>query len=428
VRAVEPHVTKRFGSLLTVALALSACAGTTPNKRTTPEASVVEMDELRITAARNQEGYRFDVYDANDLFTHATDLLNHQKCHEAVELYDRLVSEFATSRFASASLYNAGLCLQALGDFAGAAQRYGGLRDRFPDSEDRKDASFQYAEVLVQLERWLEVMSVADELLARTDIGSAERLEAMARRSQALLGLGKFEDAEHYANSALSYYRTRPAEEAIKDDFFAAACNYVLAESFRQREQALEFPQGVEAQKQVLVHRAELLLEAQREYFNTISLNNLDNYYWAAASGYRIGSMYDELWHAVMSAPVPANLPPEGHPIYHDELAKLIKPLIRHAIRYWELTQMFIERTGIQTPWAAKIKTDLERVRNLLLEQPPGPGGVPDAKASAAAPSAAPATPPKPPGPRRAATRPNQSATPTRPAAEPATVATPASP
>ena len=38
---------------------------------------------------------------------------------------------------------------------------------------------------------------------------------------------------------------------------------------------------------------------------------------------------------------------------------------------------MFIERTGMQTPWAAKIKTDLERVRALLLEQPRGPGGLP---------------------------------------------------
>jgi tetratricopeptide (TPR) repeat protein len=375
-------VTKRFGSpgssapvphrgvaitaFLFGALGASACAGTTPNKGTTAQ-SVVEMDELRITAARNQDGYHFDIYDVNDLFTRATDLLNHKKCHEAVELYDRVANEFATSRFASASLYNAGLCLQALGDFAGAAQRYGGLRERFPDSEDRKDASFQYAEVLVQLERWPEIATVADELLARTDLTSAERLEAMARRSQALLGQGTFEEAERYARSALSYYRTRPAGDAIKDDFFAAACNYVVAESFRQREQQMQFPQGVDAQKEVLVKRAELLLEAQREYFNTISLNNLDNYYWAAASGYRIGSMYDELWHSVMSAPVPANLPPEGHPIYHEELAKLIKPLIRHAIRYWELTQMFIERTGIQTPWAEKIKTDLDRVRTLLL-------------------------------------------------------------
>ena len=131
----------------------------------------------------------------------------------------------------------------------------------------------------------------------------------------------------------------------------------MLAETFRQREQQLAFPEGLEPQKQVLLQRAELLLEAQREYFNTISLNNLDNYYWAAASGYRIGHMYDELWQAVMSAPVPAHLPPEGHAIYRDELAKLIKPLIRHAIRYWELTEMFIERTGMQTPWAVNIKS-----------------------------------------------------------------------
>ena len=75
----------------------------------------------------------------------------------------------------------------------------------------------------------------------------------------------------------------------------------------------MSFPEGVEPQKQVLLQRAELLLEAQREYLNTIAFNNLDNYHWAAASGYRIGSMYEELWQAVTRAPVPAHLPPDGH-------------------------------------------------------------------------------------------------------------------
>jgi hypothetical protein len=36
---------------------------------------------------------------------------------------------------------------------------------------------------------------------------------------------------------------------------------------------------------QVLVKRAELVLQAQREYFNTISFQNVDNLHWAAASG-----------------------------------------------------------------------------------------------------------------------------------------------
>ena len=207
--------------------------------------------------------------------------------------------EFADSRYASASLYNAGLCLQALGDFAGSATRYGALRERYPNSEDRKDASFQLAEVLVQLERWRRGDGGRRRAARATnELSADERLEAMARRAQALLGLRQYDEAERYARSALSFFRTRPKEDAIKDDFFAAACNYVLAETFRQREQQMAFPEGLEPQKQVLLQRAELLLEAQREYFNTISLNNLDNYYWAAASGYRIGHMYDELWQA----------------------------------------------------------------------------------------------------------------------------------
>jgi hypothetical protein len=238
----------------------------------------------------------------------------------------------------------------------------------------------------VQLERWKDTEAVADELLAREDLTADERLEAMARRAQALLGQQRFDEAERYARSALQYSRTRPVEDAIKDDFFRAACNYVLAETYRQREQALAFPEGLEPQKEVLLKRAQLLLEAQREYFNTISLNELDNYHWAAAAGYRIGNMYDELWQAVMSAPVPRHLPQEGHAVYHQELATLIKPLIRHAIRYWELTELFIERTGLKTSWSEKIRTDLTRVRQLLLEQPPGPGGIPTPEPAPAAP------------------------------------------
>ena len=87
----------------------------------------------------------------------------------------------------------------------------------------------------------------------------------------------------------------------------------------------------------------------------------------------------------------------EGEKAYHDELAKLIKPLIRHAIRYWELTLMFIERTGMKTTWSEKTKTDLARVRQLLLEQPEGPEGLPPAAAVPAPAAPEPGAPPREP-------------------------------
>jgi tetratricopeptide (TPR) repeat protein len=372
-------ITLAFAMLFSFALSTAGCAGTGKGETTTPNRREVEFEELRINArAKQGGGYDFESYDAGDLFKRATELLNAQKCQEAVTLYDRLVAEFEASEYVSASLYNSGLCFQALGNLEGAADRYTKVRTLRPQSEDVKDSSFLLAEVLIQLERWAEAQKIADELLAREDLSQEERLEGMARRAQALLGLQQLDEAERYAQSALSYFRTRAKDKPIRDEFFAAACSYVLAETFRIRGEALPFPEGLEEQKAILIRRAQLLLQAQREYFTTIQFQNLDNLHWAAASGYRIGHMYDELWHAVMQAPVPANLrSTEGEKAYHEELAKLVKPLIRHAIRYWEMTLMFIERAGVKTAWSDKTKADLTRVRALLLEQPPGEGGLP---------------------------------------------------
>jgi tetratricopeptide (TPR) repeat protein len=400
-----------FGLILVMFLGTTGCAGSGKGETTTPNRRGVEFEELRINArAKQGGGYDFESYDAGDLFKRATELLNAQKCQEAVVLYDRLVAEFESSEYVSASLYNSGLCLQALGNLEGAAERYTKVRTLRPQSEDVKDSSFLLTEVLVQLERWTDAQKIADELLAREELSQEERLEGMARRAQALLGLAQLDEAERYAQSALSYFRTRAKDKPIRDEFFAAACNYVLADTFRLRGEALQFPEGLEEQKQILIRRAQLLLQAQREYFNTISYQNLDNLHWAAASGYRIGHMYDELWQSVMKAPVPANLrSTEGEKAYHEELAKLVKPLIRHAIRYWEMTLMFIERAGVKTTWADKTKSDLTRVRALLLEQPPGDGGLPQQQnvssttpAPAAAPAGTPASLAPPPAPPNA--------------------------
>jgi hypothetical protein len=72
-------------ALACLALGSSACAGSSSGS-TVPTREKVEMEELRITATKQGEGYSFDVYDAKDLFDRATELLNTQKCSEAVPL------------------------------------------------------------------------------------------------------------------------------------------------------------------------------------------------------------------------------------------------------------------------------------------------------------------------------------------------------
>jgi tetratricopeptide (TPR) repeat protein len=342
------------------------------------------MEEMRITARRTPEGdYVFSSYDAEGLFKEATGLLNRGECPDAVQGYDRIVAEFAGSVFASPALYNAGLCLQRMEQPTEAVARFERLVETQPDSPDINHAHFQLAKLYVALSRWDDAIASADRLLATEGLSPDERIEAMARRAQALLGDARFEDAERQARTALGYYRSGSEKGFVRDDQFAAAANFVLAETQRQQAHAIQIPEGgIEAQRPVLERRAQLVLEAQREYFNTIGFQQPK---WAAASGYRIGEMYDAFWHAILRAPVPPPrraLSETQMPIYEEEyrkeLQRLIRPLIRHAIRYWELTLMMVERTGVDTDWGARIRDDLERARDRLLEQPEGEADLPE--------------------------------------------------
>ncbi len=375
---------------------LAACGGSTPTPQTAADADreVVEMDELRITARQTDEGLEFDSYDAETLFYRATELLNSRRCPDAVTLYDRLADEFPGSRYRSPALYNAGLCLADTDDLEGSVARFERLIEEEPQSPDVKHATFNLAKLLIDLEHYDRALETADRLLRRTDLSSDERMEAMARRSQALLGRNDLDDAERTARMAVTYYRTRPEAELVNDPFFAAAANFVLADAIRRKAAAMAIPEAeVERQREVLERRAQYMLRAQREYFNTMSLTNA---HWAAAAGYEIGAMYDKFWQDIMSAPTPPPrnpLPPGTYDDYADEyrheLARLVEPLIRHAIRYWELTLMMVERTQSQTPWATRIREDLERARQRLITQPGEPPmpDDPDAAAPEAPPS-----------------------------------------
>jgi tetratricopeptide (TPR) repeat protein len=358
--------------VLAALAALQACAR---RAETTTPTKVVEMDPLRIVAKHDEGGaYSFESYDAEELFKRGNAELDAGRCPEAVALYDRVANEFVGNRFVSASLYNAGLCLAQTGAKEEGLKRFEALLATLPESPDVKHASFQAGHLQIALERWEPADQTAAKLLTRTDLEPGERVEAMSMQAEALLGRDQLEAAERAAQQALTYYRTRPADQ-VTDPFHAATANFVYAEVIRQRGERMKFPDtNQEEQKAVLVKRAQLLLDAQREYFNTIRHTDA---HWAAAAGHRIGSMYDTLWHDLVNAPVPASLSAGAKEMYPQEMAKLIKPLLRHAVRYWELTLLMVERTGVQTDWAEQTKKDLERVRTLLLEQPPGPGGLP---------------------------------------------------
>ncbi|MFO0694823.1 MAG: tetratricopeptide repeat protein [Polyangiales bacterium] len=374
--------------VLFLAIASSACAGRQAHGRT-PD--VVALEELRITARPEGGGYEFEAVDAETLFQRGLEAGRRADCDAARAAYLRVVDEFPASRYVSASLYNAALCFQQAGRLPDAAPLYERLLVQGGDARDVRHALFQLAAIEVRLERFDAALASADRLLALRDLDPDERMEALARRAEALLGAGRWEEARREAEGALRYFRTRPESAPVARDDFAALATFVLAETYRVEAHGIVVPAGeVTDQRAVLERRADRVLEAQRLYFDTIRFRVPEQ---AAAAGYRIGGLYEDFWEAIMAAPPPPPRDPASiadperfAAEYRLALARLAKPLIRHSIRYWEMALLLIERNGVPSEWTDRIRTDLEHARERLSAQPDGPEGLPSTARAGAGP------------------------------------------
>ncbi|MCS6856948.1 MAG: tetratricopeptide repeat protein [Sandaracinaceae bacterium] len=361
-------MTPRFGPLLTL-----LCASCASAPRPAPP-RLVKLEETRIVATRQPSGeYRFEFVNPQSLFDEGNHHLREGRCDDAVQFYDRLVREFPSSKLVSPALYNGALCLLRAQRFEQASQRFDRLLALRPNSTDEKHARFLWAEALAALGRWEQALENAQALLSREDLSPEERLEAMARKAEALLGQRELDSAQQSARQALAYFRVLERENPIHDDEFAAMSAFVFAETLRLRSEAISLPLApVEVQHEHLERRAALLLQAQAAYFDTIRFGHPR---WSPAAGHRIGAMYRHFFDALMNAPVPPPPSPlQGEPlrIYEQEfkvrLEERILPLLRHAIRYWELTMLMAERIGANNEWLEALRSDLESTRALLAE------------------------------------------------------------
>ena len=353
---------------LCASLAVAGCAGrshrpTTPGEPTETR----DLPGLRIRSGDGAES----VYSDEDLFAAARQHAREGRCPEAIATYERLVTELSGSRLAPASLYNAALCHMRLDSPTNAAAQYQRLVRDYPESSDVRAARFQLGLLYERLGEWSALIQVADELLRETDLSVDDRVEALARRAQGLFGAGERERAVSQAHETLNYVRTRPAGSEVRGFYFVAAANFVLAENERLAFDQSPVPPGsLQTQRAALDTRAAHLLEAQRLYFDTMRWSEP---YWTSAAGYQIGSLYDRFFQSIVTAPVPPASEPltpeeqaDYEQTYRDALAQYVEPLLRHSIRYWEMTLQMIERTGVDTEWRARIEADLVRVRRQL--------------------------------------------------------------
>ncbi len=326
-----------------------------------------EMDPIKIEAVKGPDGVHIESFDAAELFEQGGAALSEKRYDDAITAYDRLLKEFADSRYTKAAIYNCGLAYQGKKDWPGAIARFKVLSDQYGDTADAKDAQFQMGASYAEMENWPTSAEVFALILQRKDLNADDKIEALGRRGFAQFKLKDLDTAERTFQSALAYFGQIELEERLQTDFYLGLCKYHLGEIPHERFRAAPLRLPVEQMRTDMEQKARLLLFAQRRYIDTIKLGNPQ---WASASGYQVASLYEEFYDAFMHAPMPPEILGPGNEekreIYFEELRKKIRVLLEKSLRWNEQNLSMMERLGVQNEWRDKSKLAFAKLQRLL--------------------------------------------------------------
>jgi hypothetical protein len=189
----------------------------------------------------------------------------------------------------------------------------------------------------------------------------------MGRRGFAQFQLKDLDTAERTFQSTLWYVNSIASEERLETDFYVGLARYHLGQITHERFRAIPLRLPEKQMATDMEDKARLLLAAQRQYIETIKLGNPQ---WASASGYQIGSLYEEFYDAFIHAPIPADLIGEANQekreVYYEELRKRIRILLEKSLRTHEQNLAMLERLGVQNEWRDKSKVAFGKLQKML--------------------------------------------------------------
>jgi hypothetical protein len=359
-------------SVWVVPLALfAACAGKSNNQVNVAPPGVpveqIQMDPIKIQAVKGPDGTHLETYDVTELFDRAGKALSDKRYADAVRDYDRVLKEFPDTRYTKASLYNAGLAYEGLKDWQTAIARFQRLATEHAETSDAKDALFQIGACYAELGNWPTSATTFAEILERKDLTADDKIEAMARRGFAQFQLKDLDTAERTFQSALWYVNSIATQERLETDFYVGLIRYHLGQITHERFRAIPLRLPEKQMAIDMEDKARLLLAAQRQYIETIKLGNPQ---WASASGYQIGSLYEEFYDAFIHAPIPDDLLGEANQekreVYYEELRKRIRILLEKSLRTHEQNLAMLERLGVQNEWRDKSKEAFAKLQKML--------------------------------------------------------------
>jgi TolA-binding protein len=190
---------------------------------------IVDLDISRITASSRGVGGEpeMDHVSTADLFKQATDAAKGGETERAISIYRRLVTDFPDSKYAPVSLFNIAAIHDGRNDLPATIATLRELVKAYPDARESVDGHLYIAALQADHDQHAEALATIDEILPRTQLTYADRIEAYARRGYSLIELHRYEEAQTALDTAVGEWRKAPK---IEDPYYIAMASYYRGE------------------------------------------------------------------------------------------------------------------------------------------------------------------------------------------------------
>jgi len=320
------------------AAAPGAAPGTAPSPgaelRFEPQEVPVSPLDLELSGKNDEE-----------LFAVGTAAYGAGAFERAAAAFARIADRFPGSRHEPAALFDAGLAYQELREWRLALERFRAL-SRGWEGPDALEAEFKVAECQYQLGELGDAHATLEAIAVRPALPAQDRVRVLTQLGVIELEEGRPEQAETTLRRALGAWQGLGDRERV-DPYYPAQAEYYLGEAYRGWFLALELDPstGEEARLQeALEHKAEMLLSAQGHYQRAIRMGD-DR--WAAASGARVGELYDAFRRQLLEAPLPPGLDDQAARAYRQELHRRVRVLAAKAVSAYEAALGRAGRSGV---------------------------------------------------------------------------------
>jgi tetratricopeptide (TPR) repeat protein len=381
--------------LLATAAAAAGCATTAPTLTTLTAPTPVDVVAPVVRVATEPSGPDgLETYDAETLLVRGLDLLQGEAWADAAGYFERLIREFPGDERANLAQYNRGVAYIHLGRGDEAVAAFDAYLTGLPTDASPKDVldgRFKRGQALATARRYEEVVEVFDELAVEV-VSPDDKIEALvdAGVGHYMLGLRPGGDQVHRPTAEYRFLEARrilKAESARRNmghmQFFTAQAAFYLAELAHLDflDYPLHWPSTADIEQQKatvsttslesllgdqLEEKCQRLLRAQYQYLRAIREGHPG---WAAASGYGVGRMYEELHAEMVALPAPDDLTADQQDIYRQLVRKKVLILLEKAEKTYAQTTDMVVRTGAAGVWAQKSRESLENIRKRILDE-----------------------------------------------------------